>query len=266
MVEAMPYAFEPIGTFHADAQYAYDVPRQGALAANTGRIELVPGRGFEQATAELAGFSRIWVLYVFDRNAGHWRPRVLPPRHSTRRVGLFATRSPYRPNPIGLSCVELVAVNGLAVTVRGHDLLDGTPVLDLKPYLPYADAFPDAAIGWAAAPDDAYAVSFAPAAEADLAWLERHGVPCLRGFILDHLATTPLDRRRHRLVSLPDGATALAYRTWRAPFTCDEAARTVTVQAIRSAYAPCDLVPDAPDPYRDKELHRQFLHRPAPDQ
>src|SRR6185437_11868823 len=88
----------------------------------------------------LAGFERIWLLFVFHRSEG-WKPLVRPPRGGGKR-GVLATRSPHRPNAIGLSAVELVAVEERALRVRGVDLLDGTPILDIKPYVPYADAFP----------------------------------------------------------------------------------------------------------------------------
>ena len=144
--------FTPIGIFRCDAKYAYDVPRQGILAGeNVGRVELAPGMNFEAALDAIEGFSRIWLIFAFDRNEGRWRPKVQPPRHIDHKVGVFATRSPYRPNPIGLSCVELLEVKGRVLVVKGHDLLDGTPILDVKPYLPYADSFPDAAPGWTAA-------------------------------------------------------------------------------------------------------------------
>jgi len=90
---------------------------------------------------------RLWVLSYLDRS-GTWGALVRPPRGPRVRRGLFATRSPDRPNPIGLSAVQLVRVEGLVLHVRGVDLLDGTPILDIKPYIPYADAFPASRAGW----------------------------------------------------------------------------------------------------------------------
>lgn len=249
----------PIGVFHADAVFTYDVPRQGALAgANTGRVELFPGHNFEQALADLEGFSHLWLLFWFDRN-GRWRPKIQPPRHLTRKVGVFASRSPYRPNPIGMSAVRLLAVRGRDLLVAGHDLLDGTPILDVKPYLPYADAFPDASPGWTAqGADRACRVELSARAESQLAWLESHGVRCLRPFILDQLSDEPTEARHHRLVRRPDGGLALAYRTWRAVFSADADARLVTVTELLSGYSASDLA-DPTDRYGDKQLHREFL-------
>ena len=137
--------FEPIGYFHGGPARKYEAPRQGVFAGGAGRVELLPGRNFETALRDLEGFSRIWLLFAFDRNGATWRPTAHPPvtAPGRARVGVFASRAPYRPNPIGLSCVRLVAVDGRVVEVDEADLLDGTPVLDIKPYVPAADAFPD---------------------------------------------------------------------------------------------------------------------------
>lgn len=101
----------------------------------------------ESALADLAGFERLWVISWLHRG-GSWAPQVTPPRGPRVARGLFATRSPDRPNPIGLSVVRLLRIDGRNLHVNGIDLLDGTPILDIKPYVPYADAFPDSKAGW----------------------------------------------------------------------------------------------------------------------
>jgi len=124
-----------------------DAPHQPSAAGDApAAIEIEPP--YREALADLASFSRIWVLFLFHRSRG-FASRVRPPRGGPRR-GVFATRAPNRPSQLGLSCVELVAVDPSSgrVEVRGLDLLDGTPVLDLKPYLPVVDSFPDAGHGW----------------------------------------------------------------------------------------------------------------------
>jgi len=105
-------------------------------------VDAIPAEAFR----DLAGFERIWLLFVFHRSEG-WKAEVKPPRGGGKR-SVLATRSPHRPNAIGLSAVELVAVEDRALRVRGMDLLDGTPILDIKPYVPYADAFPQSRAGW----------------------------------------------------------------------------------------------------------------------
>ena len=139
---------EPIGLFRCAATHRYDAARQPSIAgkASTGAVELFPGHGYEQALRDLPGFSHIWLLYLFHHNT-HWKPVIRPPR-ANRKVGVFASRAPYRPNPIGLSCVALLGVEGRTLTVGAHDLLDGTPILDIKPYLAYTDSVPQATQGW----------------------------------------------------------------------------------------------------------------------
>src|SRR5436190_569902 len=114
--------------------------------AAPGTVELFSGRDFEHALEDLTTFRYIWLIFWFDQSEG-WRPKVLPPRSEKRR-GVFATRSPHRPNPLGMSLVELTGIDGLVLSVKGLDLLEGTPVLDIKPYIPYADSRPDAGHGW----------------------------------------------------------------------------------------------------------------------
>jgi len=249
--------FHPIGQFHSDAKYPYDVPRQGVVAeSSTGIIRLNPDSRFEEALSDLDGFDIIWVLFLFHRNH-QWHPMVRPPRHVSRKVGLFATRSPYRPNPIGISAVRLLKREGLALWISHHDLLDGTPILDIKPYLPYADAFPEASAGWTAEEEGRECqVLFSPLAQEQLSWLENHGVPCIRPFLLTQLGYDPLNPNRHRLVRTESGERAIAYRTWRAVFqmTADD---TATVTSIFSAYTSEELR-SGDDPYADKQVHREF--------
>jgi tRNA-Thr(GGU) m(6)t(6)A37 methyltransferase TsaA len=120
-------------------------PRQpGTGEVRDGEIRLRPG--LQNALKDLAGFSHVWVLFWFNYSRG-WNSQLVPPRDVKKR-GVFATRSPHRPNAIGMSVVRLLQVQGLMVRVRGLDMLDGTPVLDLKPYIPYADSIPGAKAGW----------------------------------------------------------------------------------------------------------------------
>ena len=139
---------EPIGFVRCAAATKVQAARQPRAAAGVAaRIELLPGRNFEHALEDLARWELIWVLFWFHHNPG-WRPKVLPPRSTSGRKGVFATRAPHRPNPIGLSVVRLEQVDGLTLHVRDADMLDGTPVLDLKPYVAYTDAHPGAGTGW----------------------------------------------------------------------------------------------------------------------
>jgi tRNA-Thr(GGU) m(6)t(6)A37 methyltransferase TsaA len=148
----MPDAFEfrEIGVFKCDAEYKHDIPRQGVFNQNrVGKIILNKGENFEQGLRGLEGFERIWIIFVLNRNSS-WKPIVSPPVQTAtqKRIGVFASRAPYRPNMIGLSCVKLLSVEGNVITVDESDILNDTPILDIKPYIPKADAFPEAAAGW----------------------------------------------------------------------------------------------------------------------
>jgi tRNA (adenine37-N6)-methyltransferase len=146
---AGPFSMQAIGWVRSPYQRRFGTPQQ-ASAIDSDReavLELDPERIPATAVRDLDGIERLWVLSYLDRS-GTWGPLVQPPRGPRLRRSLFATRSPDRPNPIGLSAVQLIRVEGLMLHVRGVDLLDGTPILDLKPYIPYADAFPSSRAGW----------------------------------------------------------------------------------------------------------------------
>ncbi len=144
-----PFQLEPIGWVRSPYQRRFGTPQQAAAfdAERDAVLELDPARIPQSSLADLAGVERIWILSWLHRGGG-WGPIVRPPREPRTPRGVFATRSPDRPNPLGLSSVKLVRVEDRHLHVRGIDLLDGTPILDIKPYVPYADAFPDAKAGW----------------------------------------------------------------------------------------------------------------------
>jgi tRNA-Thr(GGU) m(6)t(6)A37 methyltransferase TsaA len=119
---------KPIGTIHSELKHRYETPRQGVLVKeNIAVIHLDPKNNFEQAVKDLDGFDRIWIIYQFHLNK-NWKPLVTPPRHTRNKVGVFATRAPFRPNQIGLSCVKLEKVEGLTIYISETDILDGSPI------------------------------------------------------------------------------------------------------------------------------------------
>ncbi len=149
-----------IARVHSDFPSKFGVPRQSGLVEDlTSTLVFEPEFRSEDALRGLEGFSHLWLVWVFHQAARReWSPTVRPPRlGGNARMGVFATRSPFRPNPIALSAVRLDGVErteawGTVLRLRGADLVDGTPVLDVKPYLPYTDCIPDALGGFAAAP------------------------------------------------------------------------------------------------------------------
>jgi tRNA-Thr(GGU) m(6)t(6)A37 methyltransferase TsaA len=234
------FVVRPIGFARTPFVEKVDAPRQGVVAEDVvGRIEVLPEH--ERALDDLAGFDRIWVLFWFDRATGA-RPasKVLPPRSDVKR-GVFSTRAPHRPNPIGMTAARLDRVEGLVVFVRDLDLLDGTPVLDIKPYIPYADAFPDARTGWLEAPRDpklSFVVGFSPLAEEQLAWMGENGV-ILRARIVETLALGPTPHPYRRIKRADDGTSILAVKEWRARFSFED--RTITVLSLASGYRAREL-------------------------
>ena len=252
----MIFQFEPIGFLKGGGTYPQEAPHQSTYAVNEGVIELLPGKNFEQALEDLNGFDRIWVVFVFDRN-NHWKPKVRPPVGGMeKRIGVFATRSPHRPNPIGMSAVELVKVEGRKIYIRNFDLLDGTPILDIKPYIPQADAFPEAKAGWRDEVPPVPELVITPEAEKQMKRLFCLGGPDLADVARIQLTLQSGDPAHQRITGTPGGEQLLAYRTWRISFI--RGAGKVTVLEIASGYTQQELN-DLTDPYGDKALHRSFL-------
>ncbi len=231
-----------------------EAPRQASLAIDVpATIELYPGRGYEHALEGLDAWEYAWVVFVFHKNVEEgrgWKGKVLPPRSGFKR-GVFGTRSPHRPNPIGLSAVRIDRVEGCVVHVRNVDLLDGTPVLDLKPYVAYADAHPGARSGWLEAPDPlpAWEVSFSSEAQAQIGWLAERRIE-LRAAIETTLALGPQPHPYRRIRPRGTGMR-LALKDWRVDFQVED--RRIVVRALSTGYRAKQL---ALEPGLD--VHRDF--------
>lgn len=147
-------AMQPIGVVRSPHKERHGTPRQAVLTAKPELrsteacvLELFDDVLTPHATEDLVGFDYVWVVAWLHLNHG-WKNKVAVPGFEKKTKGLLSTRAPHRPNPIGLSAIRLLRVEGLRLHVERTDLLDGTPILDVKPYVPYADAFPEAAAGW----------------------------------------------------------------------------------------------------------------------
>ena len=148
----------PIAYIESDFKEKFGIPRQsGRVQSLTARIVFLPKYRNPDALREIEGFSHLWLLFDFSKaHQAQWSPTVRPPRlGGNRKIGVFASRSPFRPNPIGLSSVRLLGVEktekeGYVLLVSGADLLNGTPIFDIKPYLPFTDSHPNATAGYAA--------------------------------------------------------------------------------------------------------------------
>lgn len=151
------YNFKIIARIKSDFPEKFGIPRQSGLLPNLkSTIRFEPEFRNADALRGLEGFSHLWILWIFSENVRDtWSPTVRPPRlGGNKRLGVFATRSSFRPNPIAMSCVKieeihLESANGPEIIVSGADLMDGTPIVDIKPYLPFADSVPEAKGGFA---------------------------------------------------------------------------------------------------------------------
>lgn len=192
------FSFAQIGTIHSPYKEKFAVPRQpGLIEDGGGELHLHSPYNQPEAVRGLEEFSHIWVMFIFHQTMeGGWRPTVRPPRlGGNTRTGVFATRSTFRPNPLGMSLVELKGIRcqgqSVILELGSLDLVDGTPVVDIKPYLPFAESYPEARAGFAqSAPPADMAVEFTPQAEQQLAAnLSKH--PNLRRFITQVLGQDP---------------------------------------------------------------------------
>lgn len=206
---SVTFAFNPIGMIRSPYREKFGIPRQpGLVTAARASLTLLPPYNQPESVRGLEGFSHVWLIFVFHATQQQgWQPTVRPPRlGGNARVGVFATRSTFRPNPIGLSVAALnaVEIQGKQVTLhlQGVDLLDGTPVLDIKPYVPYADAIPDARAGFAPeAPVAQLPVRFSPTALAQCQQYQQQGHTDIRLLIEQILAQDPRPAYQHGEVS-----------------------------------------------------------------
>ena len=177
-------SMRPVAYIHNDFSEKFGIPRQSGLVDTEADVVFVAPYNQPEAVRGLEDFSHIWLLWGFSANVradGNWSATVRPPRLGGNvRKGVFATRSPFRPNPIGLSCVRLTGITmgtqGPVLHILGADLMDGTPIFDVKPYLPYSDSRPEAAGGFTTAYEDYRLEVVVPPALMDLVPAEKRQV------------------------------------------------------------------------------------------
>ena len=216
----------PIARYEGDLKEKFGAPRQaGVVPELEGRVVFEPAYRDPEALRGLEGFSHLWLIWQFSgnlREEGDWSPTVRPPRLGGNvRMGVFATRSPFRPNALGLSCVRLLGIEkdperGTLLRVGGADLMDGTPIFDVKPYVPYADAHPEALSGFAPDAGETLEVLFLPGTEEKIPAEKR---AALRGV----LAKDP----RPRYQNDPERVYGLRFGERNVRFTVDGGVLTV---------------------------------------
>jgi tRNA-Thr(GGU) m(6)t(6)A37 methyltransferase TsaA len=264
-------SLQPIGIFRSDKKYPYEAASQGSLdqSDEVGLIELAAGQNFEQALKGLSEMSHVWVLFWFHHNE-NWKPQVKVPRGSDEKQGVFATRSPYRPNPIGLSLVEIVQIEERKIWVKGFDLLDGTPILDLKPYHPEADTAASPRLGWMENLEaDEFIVQTTAEFDEQANFLFEGGVKQIVSFAKQQLRFDPFNSEKKRVkMDAKEGEArlggVLSYRTWRIEFKVENGTQvpgtrsTIRLTKIRSGYSE-DELRATEDRWADKQLHREFV-------
>lgn len=263
---AFELTLRPIGFIRTSQQVKFQARHQPSeTESERNTLELLPGSNYEQALHDLAGFSRVWLVWWFHRNTD-WRPHVLPPRGPAKRRGVFATRSPHRPNPLGLTPVQLINIEGRTLILGACDLVDGTPVFDIKPYIPAYDAFPEASAGWIDAVDAAldvpaeFTVEFSPHAGAQADWLQSGWQINFRPRLIELLERNPAPHRTRRISARQGtGDFLIGCGAWRAIFTVSQ--QTVSVQSIEPGYPQRFLNdPDRPG-VPDRAAQLAFLER-----
>ena len=223
------FTVKPIAYIQTDFKEKFGIPRQSGRSDLISKIVFLPEYRNAEALREIEGFSHLWLLFDFSlAHREEWSPTVRPPRlGGNRRVGVFASRSPFRPNPIGLSCVKLLKVEhteneGDVLLVLGADILDGTPILDIKPYLPFADCIPEATAGYAG----------------------EHQNDCLQVEFPEHLLNRiPQEKRTGLLECLADDprpsyqedgrSYGMRFADWEIKFTVSQG--VLTVRAVENA-------------------------------
>ena len=248
---------QPIGYVRNQQKELYQLPYQiGILDDMEAVIELEKGHNFEAALDGLQDMERIWVIFAFHR-ANNWKPKVYPPRGGQKR-GLFATRSPHRPNPIGFSAVKLKRIEGLKVFIEDHDLLDGTPVLDIKPYLPYVDSFPNSKCGWlenVEAPQ-VYEIRLTELIQEQLNWLLLNKGYDLLALSSVNLRIKPFPEAGNRIQEVAENTYEMAVKTWRMLYRVEE--NVVHLQEIYSGYDEQTLSGEKESRWDDVPLHVKF--------
>jgi tRNA-Thr(GGU) m(6)t(6)A37 methyltransferase TsaA len=237
------FEFEPIGYVRSPFKDKFGIPRQPGLASQAkGVIKIHGDPDLKTALRSLEEFSHLWIVFVFHEHGGrNWKPSIRPPRlGGARKVGVLASRSPHRPNPIGLSAVTLEKVDfdaegGPEIYVGGLDLLDGTPVLDIKPYIPYADSIPEANAGWASEPIPKHPVKFSAKALDEIAQRDPDGSKSLQALIVEVLEIDPRPAFQKRQLPVSDP------KTWGMKFGFDLLGNDVKYEILDGHFLVYDL-------------------------
>ena len=227
-------------------------------------LELHTDQDFELALRDLEEFERVWLVWWFHRNT-EWRPLVLPPRGPSQRRGVFATRSPHRPNALGMTPVRLLGIEGRKLFLGPCDMVDGTPVFDVKPYVPGYDAFPESAAGWIDEVDEAeteparFTMDFAALAVTQAQWLLATWGIDYRERLVEILSRDPSIHRTRRIVRRSADRLEIACGAWLAWFSIE--GDIVTVLELAPSFKLRFLTREDYHDVPDREAQLAFLER-----
>lgn len=237
-------------------------PNESAEEQNV--LEILPQEELRRGLQDLAGFSRIWLIWWFHRNET-WRSLVLPPRGVAQRRGVFATRSPHRPNAIGMTPVKLLGIDGFRLHLGPCDLVDGTPVFDIKPYIPEYDAFPEESAGWLDEVDawmkqePSYQVVYSDLATLQLHWLREEWQIDFTARAEEILTRDPSPHRTRRVRSKGHGVYEIGCGAWRARFFVSE--KIVMIENIVPGFPMKLLCGEYADEVPDRDAQFAFLQQ-----
>jgi len=251
----------PIGYFQSIHNEKYHLQRQGGLVDGyDGKVVLQPNKNFEQALEDLDGFDTIWLIYSFHKN-NNWKSKILPPRGGEKK-GVFATRSPHRPNSIGMSAVKLTHIDGLTLYVKDHDLIDGTPILDIKPYINYCDNIASEKQGWLESlpKEHTFEIIFTGLATKQLQFLLQNAELDLKSTIQQRLVLNPFPYKNNRIQCTDENASlfVLAIKTWRIEYQLDRQQNILRVLNIYSGYDTETLAGIKLSRWNDVPLHQSY--------
>jgi tRNA-Thr(GGU) m(6)t(6)A37 methyltransferase TsaA len=256
---------KPIGFIRSGKALKFNARHQpDESQAETNILEIIEGDIYQKALQDLEGFERIWLIWWFHRNKD-WRPQVLPPRGPAQRRGLFATRSPHRPNPLGITPVQLLGIKKNILILGPCDLVEGTPVFDIKPYIPSYDSFPDSKAGWIDEVDasltapPAFQVTFSKHAEAHMQWLHNDWQIDFKDRMLEILSRDPSPHRTRRIRSRHGDLFDIGCGAWYAVFKLE--GKHITILHLKPSF-PLKFLndparPEIPD--RDAQLAFRLL-------
>lgn len=251
------FKLRSLGIFHGSHFSKSSLPRQGHLSGQSGYIEFESGFDHKLGLTGIEKMSHIWLIFIFHKSESAPKPLVRPPRAPDQQVGVYATRSPYRPNPIGLTLAKVDKIENGKLYLSSVDLLDQTPILDIKPYVSDSDQAIHPIQGWIDQVQ-AWTFSVSDRAQQKIDWLIQNGVTEFYDVLVSQLETPPLQLDRKRIKKLDSGQWILSYRTWRILLSINELQFSSEVLDVISGYSEEELLEMDNDPYGDKGIHLEF--------